>query len=84
MGLAAFFIAVLCGLAVDNPADVILSRAILAMGASCILGSILGAVAERAVNEQLQTRARLLAARAAAKAAARKRVVEDDEEPILV
>jgi len=80
MGLAAFFIAVLAGLAVDNPADVILARAILAMGASCIIGSILGAVAERAVNDQLSTRARLLAAQAAAP----KTKNPDDDEPILV
>lgn len=69
MGLAAFFIAVLSGLMVDNPADVILARALVAMIACCTLGSCLGAMAERAIDEQLRTRARIISAKLAAEAA---------------
>ncbi len=70
MGLAAFFIAVLSGLMVDNPADVILGRALVAMMVCCMLGSVLGAMGEKAVTQHLSSRASALAARLAQQAEA--------------
>jgi hypothetical protein len=51
-GLGAFAIAVVAGLAADNPADEILSRAIICMAAMYFIGLGLGAVVERAVHER--------------------------------
>jgi phage shock protein PspC (stress-responsive transcriptional regulator) len=45
VALAGFVVAVVAGLAVDNPADVVLTRALLAMLACNLLGSAVGAVA---------------------------------------
>lgn len=72
MGLAAFFIAVLSGLMVDNPADVILGRALVAMIVCCVMGSVLGSMAERAVSEHLSERAEALTARLAFEAAGKQ------------
>lgn len=51
MGLSAFVIATIAGLAVDNPAENILSRAIVSMFACHALGLVVGALAERAVAD---------------------------------
>ena len=50
-GLSGF--ALIAGLAVDNPAEVVLSRAILCMVVLHILGWILGSIGERTVVESL-------------------------------
>ena len=47
VALAGFVVAVVAGLAVENPADVVLTRALLAMLACNLLGSAVGAVAYR-------------------------------------
>lgn len=51
MGLSAFVIATIAGLAVDNPADSILSRAIISMLVCNAIGLVVGSLAERAVSE---------------------------------
>lgn len=53
LGLSGFAVAIIAGLSADNPADVILTRAILAMAALGALGQALGALAERAVDQRV-------------------------------
>jgi len=53
MGLSAFVIATVAGLAVDNPADSILTRAILSMFLCHALGLVVGMLAERAVADAI-------------------------------
>lgn len=87
MGLSAFGIAVFSGLIVDNPSDIILARAILAMAVCFVVGSVLGAAGERAIADHLDTRARRLAAQAleSRKPAKPARPAQADEpEPIVV
>jgi hypothetical protein len=55
MGLGAFGIAIVAGLAVDNPADHILSRALICMFVCNIVGLAIGALAERTVNDSIGT-----------------------------
>ncbi|MBX3357238.1 MAG: hypothetical protein KF745_02300 [Phycisphaeraceae bacterium] len=55
MGLAAFAVAVIAGLAVNNPADFILARALLSMFVCWAVGLAVGAVAERTMIESLTT-----------------------------
>lgn len=54
LGMSAFALAVLAGLAADNPVDVILMRAIIASLVCHMLGWAIGAVAERAVNDRVE------------------------------
>lgn len=54
-GLAAFAIAVLAGLAVENPGDVILLRALLCMVACQGVGLVVGMIIERVVAESIET-----------------------------
>lgn len=53
MGLGAFTLAIISGLAVDNPADRILSRALICMFVCNILGMVLGLLAERTVADAI-------------------------------
>ena len=53
LALIAFAAAVIAGLVVDNPATVILWRALLAMFTCYVVGSALGAVAQRALDEHV-------------------------------
>ncbi|MBI1369533.1 MAG: hypothetical protein GC162_12875 [Planctomycetes bacterium] len=53
LALIGFAIAIVTGLAVDNPATTTLMRAIGAMIVCYIVGTILGAIGERAINEHL-------------------------------
>jgi hypothetical protein len=59
-GLAAFTVAIVAGLAVDNPADQILSRALICMFVCNVVGLAIGLLAERtvvdAVNSYIQSR----------------------------
>lgn len=55
MGLGAFTIAVIAGLAVDNPADRILSRALISMFLCNAVGLALGLIAEKAVIDAIAT-----------------------------
>lgn len=54
LGLSAFAIALLAGLAVDNPAPDILTRALIALVACSFLGMLIGLVAERIVADHLK------------------------------
>ncbi len=51
LGLLAFVIAILGGLARGNSVEFILSRALWAMGLFCLLGMVVGWSAERVVRE---------------------------------
>ena len=55
LALGAFAVAIVAGLAADNPADEILSRALIAMAVCYPVGVIIGVVAERAVDEHVRT-----------------------------
>lgn len=50
-GLTAFVVAILAGLSVGNPADVVLTRSLLCMAVVYIFGMIIGAVGERTMVE---------------------------------
>lgn len=52
--LAGFAVAVLAGLAVNNPADVILSRAVTALFGCYFAGGAIGLVMEFAVREGMR------------------------------
>lgn len=56
LGLLAFTIAVVCGLIVRNPVTVTLSRGILALVVFCIIGMVLGAVAQMVIAEHEKRR----------------------------
>jgi len=58
MALSAFAIAIIAGLAADNPSDAILSRALIALVVCYPAGWLIGAVAERAIDEHLRAYAR--------------------------
>lgn len=53
MGLSAFAIAIVAGLGAGNPAEEILSRAIVAMAVMYALGQALGSMGERAIDQRL-------------------------------
>lgn len=55
MGLGAFGIAIIAGLAVDNPVDNILSRALVSMLACNFVGLLIGTLAERAVVTSIES-----------------------------
>ena len=57
LGLLAFSVTVVAGLAVGNPVDVILSRSIFALFLFCLVGILLGAAAEAVVAEREKDRA---------------------------
>jgi len=56
LGLLAFAIVILTGLSAHNPPTVILSRAIWATAIFCVLGLVLGSVAQAVVNEHARHR----------------------------
>jgi thiosulfate reductase cytochrome b subunit len=60
LGLFAFAVTVLAGLAAGNPATAILSRALWAMAAFFLLGCVLGYVALRVIDEHAIRRHREL------------------------
>lgn len=53
LALTAFAAAVLAGVAADNPAATVLWRALVAMIACYIAGAVIGAIASRALDEQI-------------------------------
>lgn len=53
LGLSGFAVAIVAGLSADNPADLILTRAIISMAALGALGQALGAVAERVIDQRM-------------------------------
>ena len=56
LGLLGFSIAVLAGLFTQNPVMVTLSRGILALFVFCLIGLVLGGVAQMVVNEHGKNR----------------------------
>ena len=54
MGLSAFAIATIAGLAADNPADSVLMRALVSMIVCHVIGVTLGMIGERAVREGVE------------------------------
>jgi hypothetical protein len=52
-GLTGFTVAILAGLAADNPANVILTRALVAMAACYGVGVFIGYLASRAVRDAI-------------------------------
>lgn len=52
--LCAFIVAVIAGLAADNPADTILLRAIVGMFIAQIVGFLVGAAAERTITDSVR------------------------------
>jgi hypothetical protein len=54
MGLSAFAIATIAGLAADNPAENVLTRAIVSMFVCHVIGIALGMIGERAVREGVE------------------------------
>ena len=56
LGLLAFTITIIAGLVVQNPATVTLSRSILALVVFCVIGLVLGTVAQLVVNEYEKSR----------------------------
>ena len=56
LGLIAFAIAIVAGLSVHNPPMLILSRAVGALAVFCVLGLLLGAVAQAVLNEHYRRR----------------------------
>lgn len=53
MGLAAFSIAVVCGISADNTTDVILFRAIVSMFGSYAIGLFVGMICTYAIQSDL-------------------------------
>jgi NhaP-type Na+/H+ or K+/H+ antiporter len=53
-GLSAFAVAVLAGLAADNPTEVILGRALVSMIGMQLVGLLIGSIAERTVSEAIE------------------------------
>ncbi len=56
LGLLAFTVTIIAGLLVQNPVTVTLSRGILALFLFCLIGLVLGAVAQIVVDEHVETR----------------------------
>ncbi len=54
MGLSGFAIAAVTGLLSQNPADVILLRAIVCMVGCQFVGFFIGMIGERAINERIE------------------------------
>lgn len=50
-GLTAFAVAVVAGIAADNPSQVVLKHAIIAMICCQVVGLFIGALGERVVND---------------------------------
>jgi hypothetical protein len=55
LGLSAFAIAIVAGLAADNPAETIVVRALASMVACHVAGWCVGSIAERAVLEAVSS-----------------------------
>ena len=56
LGLLAFAVVTIAGLVVGNPVTVTLSRSILALFVFCIIGTVLGLIAQRVIGEHEQRR----------------------------
>jgi tetrahydromethanopterin S-methyltransferase subunit C len=54
VGLSGFAVAVIAGLAVENPGQVVLGRALVSMIGCYVLGQILGSGAENVVRRRIE------------------------------
>lgn len=54
VGLSGFAVAVIAGLAAENPAQVVLGRALVSMLVCYVLGQLLGAGAENVVRRRVE------------------------------
>lgn len=86
VGLTAFAVALVAGLAADNPLDQIVTRALVAMIVCHVVGYGVGSLMERALRDSLESYkiaaiAAQKAANQAAKAARQSTIVEVAEEP---
>ena len=80
-GLGGFSLAIMAGLHADNPADLILARALVSLGVCYVLGTVVGAVAERAIDEAMVKRGTEMHRKAVAEAEGAR---EPGSEPIVV
>ena len=53
LGLGAFAVSIIAGMAADNPLDQVLSRALVALVACVVVGSVLGTAAEWAIRQHI-------------------------------
>lgn len=53
--LAAFVISIIAGLAVDNPLDQILTRAIVSLLIGYVVGAVVGAIGEKTIAEAIKS-----------------------------
>lgn len=53
VGLAGFSVAVIAGIAADNPFDIVVSRALIALGASAATGLLLGLILQAALAKNI-------------------------------
>ncbi len=56
LGLLAFGVATIAGLAAGNPPEAVLSRSLWALIVFCVVGLIVGTVAQAVVNEYLRNK----------------------------
>ena len=56
LGLLAFALTILTGLVAHNPPMVTLSRALWALGIFCVLGLVLGGIAQTVISEHVRRR----------------------------
>lgn len=75
LALGTFATSLLVGLTIDNPADVILSRALVSMAAGYVVGSLIGVVVTRIVSDELARRAAAIASLAPADSGSGKKVI---------
>mgnify|MGYP001206223373 CR=1 FL=1 len=81
MGLAGFALAIVAGLAADNPSTQILVHALLSMLGCQMVGLAIGAVAEHAIDERSSAHR---VANPIGAEPAQGEAAEEDEGPILV
>jgi len=81
LGLIGFVVAILAGLAVNNPATTTLWRALCAMVICYTVGSIIGAIAMHAISEQIEQYKASNPLPVEEPAQAGDVIIEDDEQP---
>lgn len=80
LGLMAFTITTAMGLYVRNPVEVILSRSIFALFLFCIVGAVLGGVAQRIIAEHQREQQAEISSRYRSDSAAMDGAARSDDE----
>ena len=62
LGLLAFAVAIVTGLSVNNPPMLVLSRAVWALVVFCVIGLLLGTIAQAVLSEHRRRREQLVLA----------------------